>query len=69
MMPDLGKYAAEVLLAYGAAVVLIGGLVALSSRSAIRAKAHLHEAERTDPGRRVTAFSSKTDAAADPQRT
>lgn len=30
MMPDLGKYAAAVLTAYGASIVLIAGLVALS---------------------------------------
>ena len=41
MMPDLGRYAAEVLLAYGASGVLIGGLVAVSVLSARRARRRL----------------------------
>ena len=40
-MPDLGRYAAEVLLAYGVSIVLIGGLVAASVIGAARAKRRL----------------------------
>ena len=40
-MPDLGRYAVEVLLAYGASAVLIGGLVAASVLSARRARRRL----------------------------
>ena len=46
MMPDLGSYAAEVLLAYGVTAALLGGLVALSLVQARRARARLGEAER-----------------------
>ena len=44
-MPDLGPYAAEVLTAYGATFVLIGGLVALSLARAARMRRRLEEAE------------------------
>lgn len=40
-MPDLGRYAAEVLLAYGASAVLIGGLVGASLLGARRARRRL----------------------------
>ena len=40
-MPDLGRYAAEVLLAYGASAVLIGGLIAASLLGARRARRRL----------------------------
>ena len=45
-MPELGKYAAEVLLAYGAAIALIGGLVVQSLMAARRARDRLGESER-----------------------
>lgn len=44
-MPDLGKYEAAVLSAYGASIILIIGLVALSIWQAKRAKAALSEVE------------------------
>ena len=44
-MPELGRYAAEVLLAYGATAVLAGGIVGLSVLQAIRAKRRLQERE------------------------
>lgn len=45
MMPDLGKYADTVLSAYGATIVLIILLVALSLWQSRRAKAALAEVE------------------------
>lgn len=50
MMPDLGKYAAEVLTAYGVTFVLIGGLIWLSLAQARRAKSRLAEAEERRNG-------------------
>lgn len=44
-MPDLGKYAVEVALSYGATLVLLGGLVLVSARAAKASKARLDEAE------------------------
>lgn len=46
MMPDLGKYAATVLGAYGATILLLLGLVALTWAQSRRARARLEEAER-----------------------
>ncbi len=43
MMPDLGKYAAEVLAAYGVSLALIVGIVALSVGRAARVKRLLGE--------------------------
>lgn len=45
MMPDLGKYAGAVLSAYGASVVLIIGLVALSLWRSARVRRALEEVE------------------------
>lgn len=45
MIPDLGKYAAEVLSAYGASLVLIAVLVALSFRRGRTARTELTKAE------------------------
>lgn len=45
MMPDLGKYAAEVLSAYGATIVLLAVLVLSSIRAARKARFELEEAE------------------------
>jgi heme exporter protein D len=45
MMPDLGKYAAEVLGAYGLSLMLIAGLIVLSLRKGRRARAHLARIE------------------------
>lgn len=49
-MPDLGKYAAEVALAYGVSLALLAGVVLLSVRQSRRVKRSLDEAEarRTD---------------------
>lgn len=44
-MPDLGKYAVEVLSAYGAALALLLLLVLVSLRRARRVKADLAEVE------------------------
>ncbi|MEM7440427.1 MAG: heme exporter protein CcmD [Pseudomonadota bacterium] len=45
-MPDLGKYAGDVLLAYGFGLTLIAGIVALSIWQSWRAKQKLEQAER-----------------------
>ena len=45
MMPDLGKYAAAVLSAYGVSIVLILGLIAMSVIRSRRVKADLEEVE------------------------
>ena len=45
MMPDLGKYAATVLMAYGATLVLLAGLVWLSVWQGRRMARRLAEAE------------------------
>ena len=46
MIPDLGKYAVEVSLAYTVSIVLLVGIVLLSVRQARAAKAALDEAEK-----------------------
>lgn len=45
MIPDLGKYALEVGLAYGVSLALILGIVVLSVAQARRARRALEEAE------------------------
>jgi heme exporter protein D len=45
MMPDLGKYAVEVLSAYAASLVLIAGIVALSLRRSARIRRELKDIE------------------------
>ncbi len=45
MMPELGKYATEVLAAYGASLILLVGLVALTLRKGRRARAELARIE------------------------
>ena len=45
MIPDLGKYAVTVLSAYGATLILLGGLVWWSLRRAARVKAELEKIE------------------------
>ena len=52
MMPDLGKYAVEVLSAYAASLVLLAALLALTLRRGRAARADLDraEAERSDNG-------------------
>ena len=44
-MPDLGKYAFEVLTAYGVSIVLMLGLLAVTLRRGRAARAALAEAE------------------------
>ena len=44
-MPDLGKYAAEVLLAYGVSLFILIGIVVLSGRQAQQTKRDLDAAE------------------------
>ncbi|SEK17562.1 heme exporter protein CcmD [Pacificibacter marinus] len=45
MMPDLGKYASDVLAAYGITFVLLGGLIILSLRKSAKIKKRLKSAE------------------------
>ncbi|MFT3972300.1 MAG: heme exporter protein CcmD [Amaricoccus sp.] len=45
MIPDLGKYAATILGAYGVTLVLLGGLVLASWRRSARARAELARLE------------------------
>lgn len=45
MMPDLGRYAVWVLGAYGAALILIGGLIALTLWRGARVRAALRQVE------------------------
>ncbi|MBM9594927.1 heme exporter protein CcmD [Roseitranquillus sediminis] len=44
-MPDLGKYAAEILTAYGASAILLGGIVWASVARAARLRRRLDELE------------------------
>jgi len=46
MMPDLGKYAVEVGLAYAASLGLIAGIVVLSLRRSARVRRRLEDIER-----------------------
>ncbi len=48
MIPDLGKYAADVLSAYAVALLLLVGLVVLSVRQAAKARAALAQVEQQD---------------------
>jgi heme exporter protein D len=45
MMPDLGRYAVEVLSAYAVSILLLAGIVGLSVMRARRVKRDLDEAE------------------------
>lgn len=45
-MPDLGKYATEILSAYGISILILGVLVWASIARARRSKARLEEVER-----------------------
>ena len=45
MIPDLGKYATEVLAAYGVSIVLLVVIVALSVRRSRRVAAQLKQVE------------------------
>ena len=47
MMPDLGKYAAEVLSAYAVTIVLMVGLLLISLRQSARTKRALRDVEET----------------------
>lgn len=51
MMPDLGKYAFEVLSSYAASLVLLGLIVALSVWQGRRVKRRLAEVEARAEGR------------------
>ncbi len=50
MMPDLGKYAVEVSLAYAGSILLVLGIVALSWYQARRSRRVLEEAEGRSDG-------------------
>lgn len=45
MIPDLGSYAGTVLSAYGATILLLGGLVLMSWRRSARVKRALADVE------------------------
>ncbi|PPB79993.1 heme exporter protein D [Albidovulum inexpectatum] len=45
-MPDLGKYAFEVLSAYAVSLLLLGGLIWISLRQSARMRRRLEEQER-----------------------
>lgn len=45
MMPDLGKYAFEVLASYGASLLLLAGVVGVTLWRGARVKAQLREVE------------------------
>ena len=45
-MPELGKYAAEVLSAYALAIALIGGLIAVTLLQGAKARRDLAEIEK-----------------------
>ena len=49
MMPDLGKYATEVLASYGVSIALLIGIVLQSWRRAARVKAELDRVEDDTP--------------------
>ncbi|MCA8880609.1 MAG: heme exporter protein CcmD [Rhodobacteraceae bacterium] len=51
MIPDLGKYASQVLAAYGVSVALIVGLVVLSLRQSARVRRTLREVEERNAKR------------------
>lgn len=51
MMPDLGKYAASVLSAYGASILLLAGIVLISLRAGRKARAELRDVETRREGR------------------
>ena len=50
MMPDLGKYAAEVLAAYGVSLLLLAGLVGLSLNKGRKARATLADIDARKDG-------------------
>lgn len=50
MMPDLGKYAVEVLTAYGVSLTLLAAIVLISWRRSRRARALLQEMEARNDG-------------------
>lgn len=51
MIPDLGKYATEVLAAYGVSIALLVIIVALSMRRAAKVRAQLRHVEDRQKGR------------------
>lgn len=50
MIPDLGKYAAEVLSAYGVSLLLLLGITGLSWRRFRRVRAEMEQAQRGRDG-------------------
>lgn len=50
MMPELGKYAIEVLSAYGVSIALLGGLAGWSWRRYRTVKAEMERVERARDG-------------------
>jgi heme exporter protein D len=52
MMPDLGKYAVEVSLAYAVSLVLLAGIIGMSVRRYRAVKAELERVEQGRDGTR-----------------
>ncbi len=50
MIPDLGRYAVEVLSAYGVSLLLLGGITGLSWRRYRRVRAEMERIERRADG-------------------
>lgn len=50
MMPDLGKYSADVLAAYGVSALCLIAIVVLSLRQSARARKNLQDAENRRKG-------------------
>jgi heme exporter protein D len=50
MIPDLGRYAVEVLSAYGVSLVLLGGISGLSWRRFRRVRSEMERFERRTDG-------------------
>ncbi len=50
MIPDLGRYAVEVLSAYGVSLVLLGGITGLSWRRFRRVREEMERVERGRDG-------------------
>ncbi len=53
MMPDLGKYAAEVLSAYAVTIALMVGLLVISLRQSAKTKAALRAVEEARQARKA----------------
>lgn len=50
-MPDLGKYAFDVLASYGASLLLLGGLLALTLARGAKVRQDMHKMEQRSKSR------------------